>query len=167
MSFWILRLLQSLPTHQALCSSNRLPAQQVRFRLVLIPFSKHGPSLEPLPCARCALQVSFKASERLCSSGSEQRGTRHALPCSVALEGQTHREVHLPVSAEACRRAYVLSPLSPKYDCTSFFSKRSILILSLITSYLQEIAPLVCVPTVGDACLQFSEIYRRPEGIVS
>lgn len=32
---------------------------------------------------------------------------------------------------------------------------------------MPEITPLIYTPTVGDACLQFSHIYRRPEGLVS
>ncbi|KAL5522749.1 hypothetical protein ACEPAG_8767 [Sanghuangporus baumii] len=30
---------------------------------------------------------------------------------------------------------------------------------------LTEVTPLIYTPTVGDACLQFSHIYRKPEGI--
>jgi malate dehydrogenase (oxaloacetate-decarboxylating)(NADP+) len=36
----------------------------------------------------------------------------------------------------------------------------------LILSHMDEITPLIYTPTVGDACLQFSHTYRRPEGIV-
>lgn len=32
--------------------------------------------------------------------------------------------------------------------------------------HMPEITPLIYTPTVGDACLQFSHIYRRPEGMV-
>ncbi|GJJ15142.1 hypothetical protein Clacol_009417 [Clathrus columnatus] len=31
--------------------------------------------------------------------------------------------------------------------------------------HMHEITPLIYTPTVGDACLQFSHIYRRPEGL--
>lgn len=33
-------------------------------------------------------------------------------------------------------------------------------------AHMKEITPLIYTPTVGDACLQFSQNYRRPEGLV-
>ncbi|KAJ8520289.1 hypothetical protein ONZ45_g2845 [Pleurotus djamor] len=35
----------------------------------------------------------------------------------------------------------------------------------LCTENMSEFTPLIYTPTVGDACLQFSQNYRRPEGI--
>lgn len=32
---------------------------------------------------------------------------------------------------------------------------------------MAEFTPLIYTPTVGDACIQFSQNYRRPEGLVS
>jgi malate dehydrogenase (oxaloacetate-decarboxylating)(NADP+) len=37
----------------------------------------------------------------------------------------------------------------------------------LLLANMQEITPLIYTPTVGDACLQYSANYRRPEGMVS
>jgi len=32
---------------------------------------------------------------------------------------------------------------------------------------MMEITPLIYTPTVGEACVEFSHIYRKPEGLVS
>ena len=36
---------------------------------------------------------------------------------------------------------------------------------SLITHYIEETLPIVYTPTVGEACQQFSEIWRKPRGL--
>lgn len=35
----------------------------------------------------------------------------------------------------------------------------------LLSDHIEEMLPIVYTPTVGDACRQFSEIYRRPRGL--
>lgn len=40
-----------------------------------------------------------------------------------------------------------------------------VLFYRLLVDYLDEMTPMIYTPVVGDACQQFSEIYRRPRGL--
>jgi malate dehydrogenase (oxaloacetate-decarboxylating)(NADP+) len=37
---------------------------------------------------------------------------------------------------------------------------------AILMANMPEICPLIYTPTVGEACLEFSHIYRKPEGLV-
>jgi malate dehydrogenase (oxaloacetate-decarboxylating)(NADP+) len=37
----------------------------------------------------------------------------------------------------------------------------------LCLTHMSEVTPLIYTPVIGEACLNFSQNYRRPEGLVS
>eukprot|EP01057_Protomagalhaensia_wolfi_P006041 Protomagalhaensia_wolfi_Nauph_80__6040@NODE_838_length_1957_cov_299_444734_g630_i0_p1_GENE_NODE_838_length_1957_cov_299_444734_g630_i0NODE_838_length_1957_cov_299_444734_g630_i0_p1_ORF_typecomplete_len558_score132_01Malic_M/PF03949_15/8_3e75malic/PF00390_19/6_8e74NDUF_B12/PF08122_12/0_43_NODE_838_length_1957_cov_299_444734_g630_i01421815 len=40
-----------------------------------------------------------------------------------------------------------------------------VLFLALVCRYIQELMPIVYTPTVGEGCLKFSHLYRKPRGL--
>ncbi|KNZ80331.1 NADP-dependent malic enzyme [Termitomyces sp. J132] len=53
-----------------------------------------------------------------------------------------------------------------KYIYLSMLKEQnSSMFYKLCLQYMSEFTPLIYTPTVGDACLQYSHIYRRPEGL--
>lgn len=53
-----------------------------------------------------------------------------------------------------------------KYIYLSFLKEQDpAMFYDLCLKNMAEFTPLIYTPTVGDACLQFSHIYRRPEGL--
>ncbi|KAG6875138.1 hypothetical protein C0992_005032, partial [Termitomyces sp. T32_za158] len=53
-----------------------------------------------------------------------------------------------------------------KYIYLSMLKERDpSMFYKLCLQYMSEFTPIIYTPTVGDACLQYSHIYRRPEGL--
>ena len=62
-------------------------------------------------------------------------------------------------SKDRCIEKYIYLSALKDHDPSMFYK--------LCLKNMAEITPLIYTPTVGDACLQYSHIYRRPEGLVS
>jgi malate dehydrogenase (oxaloacetate-decarboxylating)(NADP+) len=71
---------------------------------------------------------------------------------------------------EQVRRS--LASLRSKYDdlekyvyLTNLQNRNEVLFYRLVLDNIEEMVPLIYTPTVGQACLQYGAIYRRPRGL--
>jgi malate dehydrogenase (oxaloacetate-decarboxylating)(NADP+) len=85
-------------------------------------------------------------------------GLRGLLPPRVfTLEEQVQR------SLAAVRRK--TDALEKYIYLTNLQNRNEVLFYRLVVDHLEEMVPLIYTPTVGQACLEYGSIYRRPRGL--
>ena len=85
-------------------------------------------------------------------------GLRGLLPPRVfTLEEQLHRSL-IAVRGKA-------TSIEKYIYLTNLQNRNEILFYRLVMENIEEMVPLIYTPTVGEACLQYGSIYRRPRGM--
>ena len=73
------------------------------------------------------------------------------------------------IAGQIDRRIAVLRAFSTPFEKYAFLrdlqDTNETLFYALLAQHRAELLPLVYTPTVGEACVRFSEIYRRPRGL--
>lgn len=80
------------------------------------------------------------------------------LPPALAQNNQYKRSLlQLRALGDRNLEKYIYLSSLKQYDEDMFYA--------ILMAHMPEICPLIYTPTVGEACLEFSHIYRKPEGL--
>ena len=120
----------------------------VQKRPIYIPFA--GPALLEAPLLNKG--SAFSRHER------QQFNLEGLLPYSIeGIEEQTERAYHQLRSFQTDIDKHIYLRNIQDTNETLYFR--------LVVDHLTEVMPLIYTPTVGEACQQFSKIYRRKRGL--
>jgi malate dehydrogenase (oxaloacetate-decarboxylating)(NADP+) len=104
-------------------------------------------------------------SDPLCNKGTaftererDALGLRGLLPPRVfTLEEQVHRSLGAVRRKQDAIEKYIY--------LTNLQNRNEVLFYRLVIDHIEEMVPLIYTPTVGQACLEYGSIYRRPRGL--
>jgi malate dehydrogenase (oxaloacetate-decarboxylating)(NADP+) len=116
------------------------------------PADRRRRAMELLHDPRLNKGTAFTEAER------EALGLRGLLPPHLLTQ-----EEQLVRVLESFRRQP--TPLAKYVYLTALQDRNEHLFYRLVTSHIEETLPIIYTPTVGEACVEFGHIYRRPRGL--
>jgi malic enzyme len=120
--------------------------------------SKATTASAPTPGARILDQASLNKDVAFTYAERDELGLRGLLPWRVAtIEEQVELEL------EHVRRK--TDDLEKYIGLVALHDRNETLFYRLLIDHIEEFAPIVYTPTVGEACRTFSHIQRRPRGV--